>query len=184
MRMASAEAMAPMVTSATGNASRARGMTLLELLVGLVIVLAMTGAAVIAFPRSGAHRAELAASRAASLIALACERAELTGVDIGIAIEDRDLIFLEQRNGKWNAITNSAKEALRRRSMDPDIALELHVDAPNASVSADEDSMGFCLADGAPTPFSIELHGPARQHWTVSADASGNLTRVNHDAHP
>lgn len=182
--MASAEAMAPMVTSATGNASRARGMTLLELLVGLVIVLAMTGAAVIAFPRSEAHRAELAASRAASLIALACERAELTGVDIGIAIEGRDLIFLEQRNGKWNAITSSAKEALRRRSMDPDIALELHVDAPNASVSADADSLGFCLADGEPTPFSIELHGPARQHWTVSADASGSLTRVNHDAHP
>lgn len=181
--MASAAAMAPMLISAAGSASRVRGMTLLELLVGLVIVMVMTGAAVIAFPRSSAYRAELAASRTASLIALACERAELTGVDIGIGVEGRELIFLEQHKGKWKEIASSAKEALRRRPMDPDIALQLQVDSLHASISLDAEMLAFCLADGEPTKFSIDLRGPAREHWTVTADASGYVKKVNHDAH-
>ena len=158
-------------------------MTLLELLVGLVIVLAMTGAAVIAFPRSDAHRADLAALRTLSLIALACERAELTGVDIGFEVEERDLLFREYRSGDWAAITDSAREPLRRRAMDPDVMLELHSDP--SVVSASQDTAGplaLCLADGGSTPFSIDLRGPAREYWTVSSDGSGDMKRMNHNA--
>ena len=183
MRMAGPAAMALMATSATGSRSRAHGMTLLELLVGLVIVLAMTGAAMVAFPRSDAHRADLAALRTVSLIALACERAELTGVDIGIAVDDRDLLFREYRSGEWVVIADSTKEALRRRAMDPDVMLELHADAPYVSVSqGTADPHAFCLADGGPTSFSIDLQGPAREHWTVTSNGSGEMKRVNHNA--
>lgn len=174
-----------MATSATGNRSRVDGATLLELLVGLVIVLTMIGATVIALPRTDARRAELAASRAQALIMLACERAELTGADIGIAVDGHDMIFSEYRAGQWQAIADSPKEALRRRVLDPDVNLEMQVDDPGYE-SAWLDATGMqaaCLAEGGATPFSINLKGPAHQRWSLRSDGSGATQLENLDAH-
>src|SRR3546814_19536228 len=60
-----------------------RGITLIELLVALVIVAVLSAAAVLAIPDFGARRAEVTAERFTALLGRACERAEVSGRDMG-----------------------------------------------------------------------------------------------------
>src|SRR5688572_11902937 len=71
---------------ASGVSHRAaQGFTLIELLVVLVIAGVLIGALVLAAGGSGARELENAAQRSRGLIALACERALLSGRDLGFA---------------------------------------------------------------------------------------------------
>lgn len=172
-----------MAMSAIGNPSR-RGSTLVELLVALAIASVMLGAATMAFPRSDARRAEQAAARAGGLVELACERAELTGVDVGIVAEGGTLGFGSFRTGEWRAFSDSPREALRPRVLDADVVLDLRPDGQGWSPRREDgtDPGVLCLASGESTPFVLELRGPGHQHWTLRGDGDGNLQRVDGNA--
>lgn len=170
-----------MAMSATGNRSRAPGSTLIELLVGLVIVSVVLGAAMLAFPRTDERRADQAATQAKALIELACERAELTGEDIGIAAEDRDLVFALYRDDAWKPFTDSPQEALRPRRLDPAVTLELRADEPMLA-TAEAGAQVLCLASGESTPFVLDLRGPAQQRRSLRGDDSGAVRQVSDDA--
>lgn len=177
-----------MAMSATGSGNRApdraRGSTLIELLVGLAIASVLLGAATLAFPRTDARRAEQAAARAQALVALACERAELSGEDIGIAVEQDRLVFGRYGDGAWRVFADAPHEALRPRRLDPAVTLELRVEAPLPALPDDgaPGAQALCLAGGGLTPFVLELHGPARRHWSLHGDSSGALRREDGNA--
>ena len=170
-----------MAMSATGSRSRASGSTLIELLIGLVIVSVVLGATMLAFPRTDERRADQAATQAQALVELACERAELTGEDIGIAVEDRDLVFALYRDDAWKPFADSPQEALRPRRLDPAVTLELRSDGPMLVQNA-ADAQVLCLASGESTPFVFDLRGPAQQHRSLRGDGSGAVRRVDDDA--
>jgi type II secretory pathway pseudopilin PulG len=173
-----------MAMSATGNRNRAPGSTLIELLVGLVIASVMLGAAVMAFPRTDERRAEQAAARAQALIEFACERAELTGEDIGFAVEQHRRVFGSYRSGEWQAFPDSPQEALRPRVLDKDVTLELRVDDPMQSMRARvvDGTQAWCLASGESTPFVLVLRGPARRQRSLRGDGSAIVQQGDGDA--
>ena len=173
-----------MAMSATGSRDRASGSTLIELLVGLVIASVMLGAAVMAFPRTDERRADQAAARAQALIELACERAELTGEDIGFAATQDKLVFGSYRNGEWQAFPDSPQEALRPRMLDKAVTLELRVDDPMLAMRARADAgvQALCLASGESTPFVLDLRGPARQQRSLRGDGSAIVQQGDGDA--
>lgn len=181
--MASPEAKASMAKSAIGSPD-CRGSTLVELLVALVIATVMLGAATMAFPRSDVRRAEQAAARARGLVELACERAELTGEDIGIVAGDGRIAFGSLRNGEWQAFADSPREPLRPRLLDAEVALELQVDAqvPVVRQEGGADAAVLCPASGESMPFVLELRGPGRQRWSLRGDGDGNLQQVDGNA--
>ena len=71
----------------------ARGFSLIEILVVLVIAGVLAGALVIAAGSSGPRELENAARRAQALVQLACERALIGGRDIGFAPVEGGLRF-------------------------------------------------------------------------------------------
>jgi type II secretory pathway pseudopilin PulG len=173
-----------MAMSATGSRNHAPGSTLIELLVGLVIASVMLGAVAIAFPRTDVRSADQAAARAQALIELACERAELTGEDVGFMVDHRKLVFGSYRSGEWQAFPDSPQEALRPRMLDRDVTLELRVDDPmlRMRARAGDDTRALCLASGESTPFVLGLHGPAHQQRSLRGDGSGIVQQGDRDA--
>jgi type II secretory pathway pseudopilin PulG len=173
-----------MAMSATGSRNRAPGSTLIELLVGLVIVSVMLGAVAIAFPRTDGRRADHAAARAQALIELACERAELTGEDIGFAVDQRRLVFGSYRSGEWQMFPDSPQEALRPRLLDKDVTLALRVDDPMLVMRAraTAGTQALCLASGESTPFVLDLFGPAREQGSLRGDGSAIVQQGDDDA--
>lgn len=175
-----------MPTSAIGSHKQSRrqsGITLIEMLVGLVVVSVLLGATMMTFPRTGERRTDLAAEQAAALIALACERAELTGRDIGMKVDGKRLVFARLQAQQWRAFADSPQEALRPRAMDAQTHLELRVDdsLPLASNSASDTPPLVCLATGEMTPFTLAIEGPTRRRWLIRGDQAGKLSRTQSD---
>lgn len=162
--------------SATGAAS-ARGQTLVELLVALAIAATMLGVARLAFPDSGAQRARQAAARAAGLLGLACERAELAGAPIGASVAGTRLVFVQPADGEWRPFREATDEPLRPRVLDDAVTLRLRPgDAAMPSAASGADGMQvLCSADGDVLPFVLELRGPGREAWNVQASADGAI---------
>lgn len=187
VRVGSATASLPStVTPGTIELLRFRpsGFTLLELLVGMVIIGVLLGAVGLAFPDSAARRTELAAERALALLQLACERAQTTGRDIGIGIARQQLAFGPFSGRQWQRIADSPAEALRPRQLDAAVTLALRVDAREIAVA---DALPVlpqvaCLASGEMTPFTLDIIGPPPSGWRVHASADGVLTREPGDA--
>lgn len=172
-----------MPTSATGSREQA-GVTLIELLVGLVVTSVLLGSAMLAFPRTDERRTELAAERIEALIARACERAELGGHDIGIGFGRTRVAFGPFRRGAWQVIADSPAEALRPRALEGGVWLELRVDG-RVSALADavpEMPQLACLATGELTPFVLELHGPGGHRRTLRGAVVGALVGIDADA--
>lgn len=171
-----------MPISATGN--RERGATLIELLVGLVILSVLLGAVMLVFPRTGERRTELVAERVQALIGLACERAEITGGDVGIALARHRLAFGPFDHGHWQPVPDNPAEALRSRALDDIVTLELSADdRPLALADALPNTPQLaCLSTGELTPFALEVRGPENSHWRLRGDSGGHLQGQRVDA--
>jgi len=171
-----------MATSATGS-RRPAGMSLIELLVGMVIVSVLLGAALMAFPRTGERRTDLAAEKAMALIGLLCERAELTGRDVGMGVQGSRLAFASLRAEGWQPFADSPDEALRPRTLGEQLELQLRVDDV-LSLAGAPDAADFpvvCLASGEMTPFTLAIQGPTQRRWLIRGDSTGQLSRTRSD---
>lgn len=171
-----------MPISATGRPEH--GFTLIELLVSLVIIAVLLGAVALAFPDTGARRSELAAERLEAWMRLACERAELTGRDTGIAVASQSLAFGAMQAGRWQRFADSPAEALRSRTLDTAVRLELRVADRLLALPDDLPTQPqlACLANGEQTPFELRLRGPGESMWILHGDAEGGLRRERDDA--
>jgi len=180
--MASPAATARTAMSATG--SHARGLSLVEVLVGLVILSVLLGAVVLAFPRSEARRAELESGRTLALLQLACERAELSGYDIGIAIGEHGLAFGPWRAEGWRPLANSPNEALRPRLLAAGQHYSLRIDARDVALPDLTPAMPqfACAADGMLPAFTLDIHGPGDAAHRLVSDGDGGLAPERPDA--
>jgi prepilin-type N-terminal cleavage/methylation domain-containing protein len=159
------------------DAPGVRGLTLIELLVVLVILGVLVGAVTLAFPDLGARRGEQALARVRALVELACERAVLSGRDVGIAVAHDALAFGHFRDGRFEQIPDSVGEALRPRRIERGLWLSLSVDGRTLALS---DALPVrpqlaCLSSGELTPFFLELANRDGGRWPRRAGASGRL---------
>jgi general secretion pathway protein H len=98
------------------QAPGARGFTLIEILVVLLIVGILTGIAVLSLSSLGqASRREQAARRLAGLIELASQQAVIQGETYGLCLETHRYWFLRDEHGQWVHFAHGS--IYRRRSL-------------------------------------------------------------------
>lgn len=186
-RLSSIGACRPLIRPA-GTLSRGEkesaGLALIELLVVLVILGVLVGAVTLAFPDFGARRGEQALARVHALVELACERAALSGRDVGIAVSRDALAFGYFRAGRFEPIPDSPGEVLRPRRIDGGLALSLAVDGRTLALADASPARPqlACLSSGELTPFALELANAEGGRWRLRGHASGRLEAETADA--
>ncbi|MFC4729611.1 prepilin-type N-terminal cleavage/methylation domain-containing protein [Coralloluteibacterium thermophilus] len=162
-----------MPTSATGRADPAHGFSLIELLVGLVVLGVLAGAATLAFPRSAERRVEADAERVAALIELACERAEVGGRDVAIALGTDALRFGPVDGGRWRPIGDDPADALRPRRLDV-ARLRLRIDGREMPLPPEAPAtpqLG-CSTDAELTPFELDVVRAELPGWRLRSEGA------------
>lgn len=185
---------------------RAAGFTLIEVLVSVVVLAVVAGAVVLALPDTGPRRLQRAADQAATLLAMACERAEASGRDVGIAVDRGGLAFgpFHERGGdaermaaeavgasvddapdaaagrwSWRALPDDPAEALRPRRFPAGVTATLEVDGQPLALGEATPSTPqlACLAGGEYTPFVLALALDGAGEARLRGRADGVLVR-------
>ena len=157
----------------------ARGFTLIELIVGVVL-----GAVVLRMSDRDDRALEQAARRSQALIQLACERAELTGVDIGFSLLDDRWVFGYLGPQGWQMLSDQPSEELRPRPLGAALRAELRREGrlllADSTDNAPARPQLACLASGELSPFELRLgpadgSGAAAFRWQLSGSLDGQL---------
>lgn len=156
----------------------ARGFSLIEILVVLVIVGVVTGSVILSIRGSGERSAENAAQRARALIELACERAVLSGRDIGFTPVREGLRFGYFGIDGWQPLGESGADELRARRLGDDLELFASregVELPLADEPGREPAFA-CLASGELTPFLLRIdRADIERPWQLEGRLDGDV---------
>lgn len=135
---------------------RASGFTLIEILVVVVILGVLAAALVLSTAGSGERRLEREAEQLRTLIAYACEQAELRGREIGVSLNRGGYRFSELDRDNWAGF---AEGELRPRTWLAGTSALLSRDGHAVEVAEaypDKPQL-LCFSSGELTPFRIEL---------------------------
>lgn len=174
--------MSPSPGSTARSHAPARGFTLLEILVVVLIVGIIAAFAVIGIGgRSIDDRLDLEARRLNELLALAAEEAVLQGAEYGFRVttEGYEFVRLNPGDGSWAPFDEGV---LRPRGLDEPFYLELSVDGRRAA-PADPDATDpppvpqvLLLSSGEVTAFSLTVRARSHPAWfTLDGDVLGRL---------
>ncbi len=156
-----------------------RGLSLLEVLVVMAIVAVLVAAITLSFGGGDSRRLENAARRAQALIELACDRASLSGSDMGIRVSRDRLEFGFIDVAGWHAIEgNDSAEALRPRVLGEGVSLQLRSDGRELRLDGEAGGPQLaCLGSGELTPFTLELRADGvDEAWRLRGDGIARLT--------
>lgn len=163
----------------------ARGFTLLELLVVLAIMAVVAGMAVLAAGGMDGRRLENAARSTEALLAHACERASMTGRDMGIALVGDGLRFGYLAPQGFQLVRDDPADPLRPRPMDESLHLTLVREGEHLEPQQDPPSGAqlACFASGELTPFTLlfEAQGSS-ERWQLTGHLDGALELERSDA--
>jgi general secretion pathway protein H len=166
----------------------ARGFTLVEILVVLVIVGVLAGTAALSIGRRALDdRLDTEARRLKELMALALDEAVLQGAELGFVRTPEGYAFLALNDGRWAPLQDAG--ALRARTLAEPFYLDLEVEGrpvkPAAPQDPDEEikPQVLLLSSGEATAFSARLG--AREyapHYVLQGDALGRLKLERREA--
>lgn len=157
--------MPKLATGATSFASRkARGFTLVELLVVLVIAAILTGAVVVVMGKSGpteTSKRELV--RLAASLDMMCDQALLGGSARGLRFHAAGYDFWRYSAGTWQPLPPDSRPHPGRwpEGLNPRVQIENHLLGPERNRRLPQ---VVCTGMDPPTPFEIEIgRGEHRQ---------------------
>jgi len=155
-----------------------RGLSLLEVLVVVAILAVLTAALILSSGGGASRQLQNAAERVRDLVALACERAEVSGSDIGIAVQENRLRFGFLDDGGWHPIAVGGSDALRERGLGPGIRLRLVRDGRESHPGATSPGPQLaCSGSGELTPFELHVDGEGvSAGWVLSGRFDGSLS--------
>lgn len=155
----------------------ARGFTLIEVLVTVVIVAVMASVLVLSVGVGDQEQwLRRESERLQARIDYACERAELTGREIGMHLRLGGYAFSSLSGETWQFISND--KALMPAVL-PE-AVHLGLEAVELTESFIEKPQFLCLASGEATPMQLDLDGGAQAtRWRIEVALDGR-TRLLH----
>ncbi|MHB1239594.1 MAG: type II secretion system minor pseudopilin GspH [Gammaproteobacteria bacterium] len=144
--------------AARNRVTGARGFTLLELLVVLVIIgVVLSMVTLSTGTRNRDTELSEDASRLAALMGMASDQAVLSFADYGIRFSPHGYRFMILDGQKWRPVTND--ELLRPRRLEPDVNLRLVTEGQPVPLTnpgaADEKPNVFLYSSGERTPFTL-----------------------------
>ena len=159
--------------------TQARGFTLIEVLVVVIIIGVVAGTATLAITGSGSRELENAARRAEVRIRLACERALFSGQDIGFSMREGALSFGYLLPDRWLRVKDTPDEALRERTLGDAIAVTVSRDGVPLLAETDDITSKpqfVCYSSGELTPFEFTLaREDVAEQWHLQARLDGEL---------
>lgn len=182
--------MSPGQVSIAALPENARGFTLIEVLVVMVLMALLTAAAMTtlnyAFRNDGA---ETEARRIAALSRLAAEEALLTGREYGLRIDDDRLRFFlfEDEVGQWQPLDEDNTFRPRPLPEDLDFDLVLEGQAVMLGQGAEDDKESdnddnapeppqlMFFSSGQITPFTLTVSEADGETWIIEGDLLGRL---------
>lgn len=156
-----------------------RGFTLIEILVTVVIISVLASVLVLSVSAGDEEQwLSREADRLEARIVYACERAELTGREIGLHLRASGYAFSSRYGEQWRFIDDDP--ALKMAAL-PNL-LQLAADNAALAESFDEKPQFLCFASGETTPMTIDLGaGERATRWRIDIAFDGR-TRVQHRA--
>jgi type II secretion system protein H len=161
----------------------ARGFTLLEVLVVVVIIGVMATLAVLSIgSRTLDDRMAAEARRLQELFALAADEAVLQGVELGFVQTPDGYAFLTLKDGKWIPLEEAGP--LRARSVAPPLYLQLQIDGRRVQPVKTDDPddkvelkpQVVLLSSGDATEFVLDLRAEQYDPWyRLQGDVLGRL---------
>jgi general secretion pathway protein H len=174
---------AAVARSTAVRAVAARGFSLMEILVVIVILAVVAGAVSIAIAGAGGERAlTREAERAQALIEFACERAQLSGQPIGISLSRAGYRFSRFEREVW---LPDREETLRARNWPPNLSVALSRDDLAVRLGDDfpERPQLLCYASGELTAFRLDLALPDLAHrYRIDGQGDGHVLLTAVDA--
>lgn len=160
------------------------GFTLIELLVVIVIVGVLLAAVTLAAGGSATRELQNAAERSQRLIQLACERAVLSGRDLGFAPTRDGLRFGYYEIEGWRPLEADPGDELRPRPWGNGVEVEAERDGDRLVLDAEApvEPPYACLASGELTPLRLRFRrGDVAEHWVLDGALDGRLTLARRD---
>ena len=152
-----------------------RGLSLIELLVAIAIIAALFGAATIAIDAAGGGRTlEREGRRFAALVAVACERAQVTGRDYGIHVGAEGYAFSVAQADGWT-LEGSGDLAPHELARGISLALAREGTAVEVVEGLPDAPQAACFATGELTPFVASLSAGDLDPWDVEGAIDGAI---------
>ncbi|MEP6940474.1 MAG: type II secretion system minor pseudopilin GspH [Rudaea sp.] len=169
--------------AAVADLRAARGFTLIEILVVLVILAVVAGAVSLSIVGAGGERIlTREAERTQALLNFACERAQLSGRDIGISVARTGYRFSHFDQDVWIPYR---EESLRARNWPASFSIALSRDAQ--AIALDEKFPDrpqlLCYSSGELTAFRLELALPdLARRYRIDGRGDGQVLLTAVDA--
>ncbi|MGA8277758.1 MAG: type II secretion system minor pseudopilin GspH [Rhodanobacteraceae bacterium] len=161
---------------------RGGGFTLIEILVVLVIMAVLALAVTLAVGGSGERQLQHQAERFETLVALALERAQLSGREIGVVVTAKGYEFRMLDGDTWQPAPATGE--MRPRDWVQGLRLELAREGRLVDLGSGDDSPSpqlVCFSSGELTAFTLTLalgDAPARYRVQGQGDGTLKLDRV------
>ena len=152
----------------------ARGFTLIEVLVTVVIIAVLASVLVLSVSAGDEEQwLRREAQRLQARIDYACERAELTGREIGLNLRRNGYAFSTPVGEEWRYIDDD--DALRAAELP--VAITLAAGDEALDEHFDGEPQFLCMSSGEATPLQIELAAGAQAtRWRIDVGLTGDVT--------
>jgi general secretion pathway protein H len=163
-----------------GRLERARGFTLLEVMVVVMIIGVML--TVSALSLRGDSHAELLkreATRMIALLDLASQEAVMRSEQLAVRFSEDgyEFMLLEEESGSWSSLADDRPLRPRKLPDNIELRLELEDNPPPSLVSEESDlPQVFLLSSGEITPFVVTLFSPGTERrFHIKGSLMGDL---------